>query len=103
MVCITALKLRVGSHLTLTSGIDSIAKLFFFSASGVCWLISLGYEVFKINGFLHFECSSESNTPPAAQQVLTLYETQFFCSVNSAAEAVWNKFWFAHCCGLKFL
>lgn len=83
--------------MTLNSGIDSIAKLF----SCACWLISLGCEVFKMHGFLHFECSSEPNTPPAAQQVLTLYETRF-CSVNSAAEAMWNKFWFAHCCLLKF-
>lgn len=99
-VCITALKLTVGSHLTLNSGMDSTAKLFFFSASCVCWLISLGCEMFKIYGFLCFECSFEPNTSPAAQQVLTC-GTWFFCSVNSAAEAVWNKFWFAHCC-LKF-
>lgn len=87
VLCITPLKLTVGSHLTLNFGIHSIAKLFFFSASCVCWLISLGCEDFKIVSCI-FSVVQSQILPccPASSDIV-----QQFCSVNSTAEAVWNK------------
>lgn len=52
-----------------TELLHNIAELFFFAGSGVCWLISLECYVRCLKfSLLHFERSSEPNTPPAAQK-----------------------------------
>lgn len=89
VVCIRALKLTVGCHLTLNSGIDSFAKLFFFSASCVCWLTALGCEVFKSHGFLHFECSSDPNTCCPTFWYYVNRTNKFWQCVKHSSSAQW--------------
>lgn len=76
VLCIALLESRVSSHLT----VNSCIILLIFS-SLLASIFGIQSAVYEINSFLYCECSSEPDTPPAAQKSLTLFEMWFFCSV----------------------